>query len=147
MKPAAIFALSFVMLLPACERIEKVRFDVAYWRWKRRERAFQADMERMANDTHGTYQLDYVITDDWMPSFTAGEPEYRALQNGQFDMTPWLHKSGVEPNPIASAIFDPAKRKATIIDTGPNIALIETLNEPLRPTRYRAIKTPAARKP
>jgi hypothetical protein len=146
MKPAAVFALGFVMLLPACDRIEKVRIDVAYWRWERRERAFQVDMKRMANDTQGAYQFDYVITDDWMPNFVTGEPEYRALQNGQFDMTPFLHKSGVEPSPIASAIFDPAKRKVTIIDTGPNIALIETLIEPLRPTRYRAIKTPTASK-
>jgi hypothetical protein len=147
MKLAGIFALGFVMLLPACDRIESARIDVQYWRSDRRERRFHEDMERIAHDTHGAYQLDYVITDDWMPNFVTGEPEFHALQNGQFDMIPWLQKSGVEPSPIASAIFDPAKRKVTIIDTGPNIAAIEVLIEPLRPTRYRAIKTPAAHKP
>ncbi len=142
-QPAAIFALGFVMLLTACDRIEHVRIEVDYWRWNRRERKFQADMERITKDTHGAYQFDYVITDSWMSSFVTSEPEFRALQNGQFDMVPWLH---IEPSPITSAIFDPAKRKITVIDTGPNIAFIETLIEPLRPTRYRAIKIPTASK-
>ena len=140
MKPATTFALVFMATLTACDRIENVRIDVDHWRWERRERAFHADMDRIGKDTHQAYQLDYVVTDQWLPAFIATQPSFRAIKNGQFDMAPWLQSNGVEPTAIASAVFDPNKRKITIIDTGPNIALIEVLIEPLRPDRYRSIK-------
>ena len=147
MKPAATLAVGAVMTLTACDRIQDARIDVDHWRWERRERAFHADMDRIAKDTHQAYQLDYVISDHWLPSLLDTRPHFRSIQNGQFDMAPWLRENGIEATAIASAVFDPEKRKITIIDIGPNIALIETIIEPLRPDRYHAIKTLSSHKP
>ena len=145
-KPAFTLPLAFAAILTACDRLEDVRIRVDRWRWERRERLFYADMDRIAKDTQGTYQLVYVITDDWLPALMADQPHFRAIQNGKFDMAPWLLENGVEANQLASAVFDPTNRKITIIDTGPNIALIESMIEPFRPDGYQAIKTSALRR-
>ena len=139
MKPAATLALGVVMTLTACDRIQVARSEVDHWRWQQRERAYEADMDRIAKDTHQVYQLDYVLSDNWLPAFLDTRPRFRSIQNGQFDMTPWLRENGIEATAITSAIFDPEKRKITITDTGANIALIATIIEPLRPNRYHLV--------
>ena len=135
-----------MMAMTACDRIQNVRIEADHWRWERRERAFHEDMDRIAKDTQGIYQLDYVVTDQWLPALLATKHRYRAIENGRFDLSPWLQDNGIKATAISSALFDPAKRKITIIDTGSNVALIETIIEPMRPSQYRAIKILASPK-
>jgi len=140
MKPLAILAVSFALTLTACDRIEIIRTEVDHWVWMRRERAFQADMDRISKDTQGVYQLDYILTNEGVASFRRDEHNFHGLPHGRFDITPWLRNAGVEPVEEASAIFDPSNCTLTVIDTGSNIALIESLIEPFRPVSYRRVK-------
>ena len=140
MKPAVFLALGFVMTLTACDYIRGQWWDWRERAFERRERAFRADMDRISKDTQRAYQLDYVLSHH-LQAMLDTRTRFRALQNGQFDMLPWLRENGLEATPISRAIFDPEKRKITIIDTGPNISLIEWMMEPLRPDSYHAIKT------
>ena len=55
MKSAAAIAIGTVTTLTACDRIQNARIEVDHWRWERRERAYDADMNRMAKDTQGIY--------------------------------------------------------------------------------------------
>lgn len=137
----ALFA-SAVIGLVACAPINQIRDNVQHGLSQHHERAFQSDVTRMAKDTKHTYQLDYVVTDEWMSAMLATIPKFRAMEELKFDMTPWLQSNGAKPNPTASAVFDSDKRTITIIDTGPNAALIEGVIEPMRPTHYSRVKTP-----
>jgi hypothetical protein len=139
-KPALIVALGLAVTLTACDRLDDIRITMDYWRFQRRERAFEADMDRMAKDAHGVYQIEYLLTDEWLPSFLDDRPHYLPLPDGRFDMVPWLRKNAVEPSAVASGVFDPANRKVTIVDTGPNVVYVEAMMRPMRPVRYRAVK-------
>jgi hypothetical protein len=144
-RPSFLFCV--LLALPACAPVRNVEDDVQSSVSPRHEKALRADMDRIGKDTRHTYRLDYVVTDEWMPSVLAALPRFRTLPDRQFDMTSWLQANGAEANNFASAVFDSDQRKIVIIDTGHNVALAEKLLEPMRPSRYARVKTPPAIQP
>lgn len=126
-----------VLTLTACDRVRDIRIDIDRRLYLRREQAFHEDMEKIASDKQRAYRLDFILTPRWLSVLIDMQPQFRAMQNGQFDMSPWVRQSRVESTAIASAIFDPDKRTMIIIDSGPNIAVIESLLEPMRPNHYQ----------
>jgi len=142
LKARSSFLFCVLLGLPACAPIRHVETDVQSIMAWRHEKALRADMDRIGKDTRHAYRLDYVVSNEWMPSVLTALPRFRALPDRQFDMTSWLQANGAEANSSASAVFDSDQRKIVIIDTGHNVALAEKLLEPMRPSQYARVKTP-----